>query len=155
MVQDVAYVTYGILEDGPNGLAGTGGLAVINLVPSILVFDPADGPAPDRDGDGIADSADNCLEVANPDQADANGEGYGDACDADYNDDGVVSGSDIAVLAAAFGTRPGQPGWTAEMDRNGNGVIDGSDVSYGSSRFGTAPGPSGLSCAGFVPCTSQ
>jgi hypothetical protein len=152
VVQDVAYVTYGILE-GP--LAGTGGLVVIEMEPSDVVIDPATDPVPDGDGDGIPDSQDNCLEIANPDQADANGEGFGDACDADYNDDGGVGGSDVAALAAAFGKQPGQPGWNAEMDHNGNGVVDGSDVSFGSSRFGTAPGPSGLSCAGFVPCTSQ
>ncbi len=40
----VAYVTYGILEDGENGLAGTGGLAVIELEPSdIVVFVPEPG----------------------------------------------------------------------------------------------------------------
>ncbi len=38
-------------------------------------------PQADRDGDGIRDDADNCPDVANPDQADADGDGTGDACE--------------------------------------------------------------------------
>ncbi|HEY7138310.1 MAG TPA: PKD domain-containing protein [Acidimicrobiia bacterium] len=35
----------------------------------------------DTDGDGVPDSVDNCPTVPNPDQADSNGNGVGDACD--------------------------------------------------------------------------
>ncbi len=42
---------------------------------------PADANAPDSDGDGICDPADNCPLVANPDQTDTDGDGFGDACD--------------------------------------------------------------------------
>eukprot|EP01130_Rhizamoeba_saxonica_P000771 TRINITY_DN1068_c1_g1_i1.p1 TRINITY_DN1068_c1_g1~~TRINITY_DN1068_c1_g1_i1.p1 ORF type:complete len:981 (-),score=299.06 TRINITY_DN1068_c1_g1_i1:47-2989(-) len=35
----------------------------------------------DADDDGIIDSEDNCPDVPNPDQADCNGNGIGDACD--------------------------------------------------------------------------
>lgn len=38
--------------------------------------------SPDRDGDGLTDSLDNCPMVANPDQADFDCDGQGDACDA-------------------------------------------------------------------------
>jgi hypothetical protein len=38
-------------------------------------------PPPDGDADGVPDSSDNCPEVANPDQADADVDGSGDACD--------------------------------------------------------------------------
>jgi acetyltransferase-like isoleucine patch superfamily enzyme len=34
----------------------------------------------DSDGDGVPDGIDNCPTVYNPDQADTNGDGYGDAC---------------------------------------------------------------------------
>jgi predicted outer membrane repeat protein len=36
---------------------------------------------PDSDGDGTADTEDNCPEDANPDQADTNSDGVGDACE--------------------------------------------------------------------------
>ena len=36
---------------------------------------------PDLDGDGVLDDADNCPEVANPEQGDFDLDGFGDACD--------------------------------------------------------------------------
>jgi serine protease len=42
--------------------------------------DPNPAYVPDRDGDGIVNWRDNCPYVANPSQADANGDGVGDAC---------------------------------------------------------------------------
>jgi len=39
------------------------------------------GPETDIDGDGVMDIADNCPNAYNPDQADANGNGFGDVCE--------------------------------------------------------------------------
>jgi hypothetical protein len=36
----------------------------------------------DRDGDGVADAADNCPDVANVNQYDTDGDGSGDRCSA-------------------------------------------------------------------------
>ncbi len=42
---------------------------------------PVDGPPSDLDGDGIANAADNCPNVANPTQANEDGDVFGDRCD--------------------------------------------------------------------------
>ena len=47
----------------------------------------------DADGDGIANNIDNCSTIANPNQADMNNDGEGDACD-DSDLDGVIDGVD-------------------------------------------------------------
>ena len=40
---------------------------------------------PDGDGDGAPDATDNCIDTANSDQVDTDGDGLGDACDAEPN----------------------------------------------------------------------
>lgn len=39
------------------------------------------GAIPDIDGDGLQNNVDNCVDTFNPDQADSDGDGIGDACD--------------------------------------------------------------------------
>jgi hypothetical protein len=79
-------------------------------LPAALVLPPADGPAGafpwdgdptgnlDDDGDGWPDLVDNCPLSWNPDQADADGNGLGDACQGasspDADGDGVPDGID-------------------------------------------------------------
>jgi Thrombospondin type 3 repeat len=45
--------------------------------------------SPDTDRDGVPDHLDDCVEVPNPDQTDADGDGAGDACDLATCGDGV------------------------------------------------------------------
>jgi hypothetical protein len=55
------------------------------------------GSSADTDGDGIANSVDNCPTIANPDQADANGNGIGNVCEAlaaDADGDGIPDSVD-------------------------------------------------------------
>ncbi len=50
----------------------------------------------DDDGDGVANTIDNCPNTANADQLDTDGDGTGDACDADDDDDGWLDTVEIA-----------------------------------------------------------
>ncbi len=63
-------------------------------------------PASDTDGDGVYDPADNCVDIANPNQADIDGDGIGDPCDlcrgdnatGDTDGDGVCDDLDPCPL---------------------------------------------------------
>lgn len=59
---------------------------------------PVPPSASDGDNDGVSDDADNCPDVSNSDQSDADGDGVGDACDepevADSDGDGVEDSVD-------------------------------------------------------------
>lgn len=56
---------------------------IVNLEASSCVAaqDGSCSAADDLDGDGVPDSQDNCVEIANQDQTDTDGDGRGDLCD--------------------------------------------------------------------------
>ncbi|MEO8574233.1 MAG: PxKF domain-containing protein [Pyrinomonadaceae bacterium] len=65
--------------------------------------------APDTDGDGVVDTADNCPATPNPDQADTDGDGIGDACDLGYTFTGFfqpVDNTPVINLAKAGSAIP-------------------------------------------------
>jgi len=71
----------------------------------------------DSDGDGVADTADNCPNVPNPDQADADGDGLGDVCDncpTNSNPDQTNTDGDGM-------------GNVCDPDDDNDGVLDGAD----------------------------
>ncbi len=107
---------------------------------------------PDLDSDGVTDAEDNCLVVANQTQLDSDMDGYGNACDADYNNDGGVGSLDFMRIRQAYGTTAGSPGWDPQLDADGNGSIGSVEFSLVRGSFGYPPGPSGLACAGIAPC---
>jgi hypothetical protein len=59
-------------------------LATLLCITTLLT--PILANAADTDGDGVDDSTDNCLLVANPTQADVDGDSHGDICDDFPND---------------------------------------------------------------------
>lgn len=83
--------------------------------------------APDRDGDLIGDSCDNCADVYNPDQKDSDGDGIGDACDnclnipnseqKDSDGDGVGDACDNCIKVAN----------KDQKDSDGDGIPDACD----------------------------
>jgi photosystem II stability/assembly factor-like uncharacterized protein len=103
-----------------------------------------DLPIDDSDGDGLPDGSDNCTEVANPTQCDTNQDGYGNACDADIDNSGIVNFSDLGLLRAAFLTTPVDPEWNPDADFDCNGAITPSDLGVMKAGFFRPPGPSGI-----------
>ncbi len=96
------------------------------------------GILPDTDADGVPDPNDNCPDVVNPDQADADMDGKGDLCDDDNDDDGVPNGGDNCPLVE----NPDQ----ADQDKDGKGDacdddIDNDGVPNGGDNCPLVPNP--------------
>ena len=90
----------------------------------------------DADGDGVYDTADNCINVANPGQHDADGDGHGNICDADFDQDCSVSFLDLSIFKAGFF------GGDANLDLDSSGSVDFTDLAMMNDVFFTSPGPS-------------
>jgi hypothetical protein len=103
----------------------------------------AAGSIDDTDLDMIPDVFDNCSAAPNgaapggvcSNQIDSDLDGFGDACDADLDNDGVVAGSDFAALVQVFGDAD------AVADLDCDGVVAGSDFAILVGSFGDPPGP--------------
>ena len=119
-------------------------------------------PLTDTDGDNILNYRDNCLEIANTNQIDTNQDGYGNKCDADYNNDGMVNvildyldmlyGAWLDSLAETLGA---YSEWQ-DFDHDNNFNIDSDDMLFFFDSAGGLPelpggiiAPSGLSCANY------
>jgi hypothetical protein len=126
---------------------------------------------PDFDADGVCDAVDNCLVRANGDnelsnQVDTDLDGYGNACDADFDNDLLVALGDFSALLAVLNC-PGTPGncpvadcdlvYDLDGDQFVTGLLTGPDLCLNPSQFGDLlifcemfggpPGPTGLASA--------
>jgi hypothetical protein len=114
------------------------------------------------DGDQIPDVLDKCMldsRNATPGaDCDSDSDGYGNVCDADFNQNGVVNPIDFTdyFIPAFKGLDPSP--WPQGMDMNCNGVVNPIDFTdfflpkFKGALGGSVPGPSGLSCAGQPGC---
>ncbi|MCH5374644.1 MAG: hypothetical protein JJ992_11770, partial [Planctomycetes bacterium] len=121
----------------------------------------------DSDGDNVPDSADNCLDVPNQFQRDADHDGYGDTCDADFDQNGEVDNNELLMVQDCLGVdltwvfpgdanehpedySPHDPAIEQDIircegrDLTGDRVIQADDVALAKALVGGPPGPSGL-----------
>ena len=91
---------------------------------------------PDIDSDGIDETTDNCQFVANPDQIDGDGDGIGNLCDADLNNDCIVNTLDLGLFRDVFFSTD------AAADFNGDGIVNAQDLGILRTLFFAPPGPS-------------
>jgi hypothetical protein len=130
----------GLIDDNGEGSIDLGEFTGKNVLIRVGSPDGATTQAAaietDSDGDGVPDSRDNCAKVANKTQVDTDGDGYGNACDGDLNNDGFVNALDLSAMRNHFGKR------AVAGDINGDGIVNSLDVSLFSKLFGKAPGPS-------------
>jgi hypothetical protein len=138
----------GVESVGPLWLVDASGTGEVDAIEAFSLATAA----VDGDGDTVPDAFDNCAQAANASQLDTNSDGFGNACDADYDDDGRVGGSDYLSLGRAFGTTRGDPRYDPEIDSTGDGAIGGPEYLILGRSWAGGPGPSGLACAGTVPC---
>ena len=108
--------------------------------------DVCDTDLTDTDGDGVLNTVDNCIQVANPDQGDSDQDGYGNGCDGDFNADLATDNNDRVPLEkkAARSLKRNDPGFVARFDLNRDLIINGQDVTIFNGLENNAPGPSAL-----------
>ena len=100
---------------------------------------------PDVDGDGVNDDVDNCPDVANADQADADADGIGDACEADSDGDGVIDDVDNCPTIANADQ--------ADADADGTGDVCDDDQSGQTDPNSTDGTTTRLPCGFGAPVT--
>jgi hypothetical protein len=113
-------------DDGSLYMIADDKISIIKLIPA------------DTDGDGLADYIDNCMLVSNSAQRDTDGDGYGNICDPDFDNDLIVNASDLAFFKTKFFSSD------TDADLNGDNVVNAADLAILKTMFFKPPGPSGL-----------
>ncbi|MFK8015079.1 MAG: hypothetical protein AB8G17_06530 [Gammaproteobacteria bacterium] len=94
--------------------------------------------AQDLDDDQIQDGADNCVLTGNPTQIDTDADGFGNACDADFDNNCFVNVIDLGFFRSLFFTT------NLLADLNGDGIVNIIDLGIFRTLFFAPPGPSGI-----------
>ena len=90
----------------------------------------------DIDNDTIFDHLDNCTLIPNPNQRDTDNDGYGNACDPDFDNNMIVNASDLAYFqTVTFTADP-------DADLTGDGIVNAADLATLKNFFFKSPGPS-------------
>ena len=133
VAQDGAYTL--VVSDGRLAFPGS-------YVVELNVPQSACAQSTDSDGDQVADACDNCLLLPNPNQIDADDDGTGNACDADFNQDCTINVVDLGLMRAAFFSDD------PVIDLNTDGVVNVTDLGLLRAVFFSQPGPSGVPFCG-------
>ena len=124
------------LTDGAAVFTNNGG-ASFTVTPLQCPNDPGN----DEDGDRVCGEVDNCPLVANFDQTDSDGDGFGDVCDACPLD--PQTATDAALCAGSGGGTDGTPGTGGSDPGSGDGTGSdntGSDGTTGGDATGADGG---------------
>jgi hypothetical protein len=137
----VATVTLSLSDGALGDATGVDGTIVDPGGPALLV---------DADLDGVLDATDNCTGSENPSQLDSDADGCGNACDADFDQNGATGATDFNAFRLCFlqsvpGSGPVEDPTCAESDLDGDLVVGGTDFNAFRLEFNTPPGP-GAAC---------
>ncbi|EAR11054.1 hypothetical protein [Reinekea blandensis] len=105
---------------------------------SLSALSQAADVAVDSDKDGIADAIDNCVKHSNPIQLDADADGFGNRCDADFNNSGRVDKQDRQFLLTRLESRD------PLTDLDEDGVTTKADLELLDRLMEQPPGPRGF-----------
>jgi hypothetical protein len=136
-------------------------IAIVALAVALPGASLAASPG-DADGDGVPDAIDKCTldsrNAAPSANCDTDGDGYGNVCDPDFDQNFAVNANDYTrYFVPSFKSHvPASTG--TDMDCDGK-VTKKDDEAFFVPKFkgdaklgGAVPGPSGLPCAGTPGC---
>ena len=122
----VAYTDDGVTLAYTDDADGDGKADTVDNCPFSTNRDQLDG-----DGDGVGDTCDNCAAASNFTQMDADGDSQGDSCDLDIDGDAVLNAADNCPSIPnrdQLDTNTNLAGNVCDNDDDGDGILDTLDV---------------------------